>query len=265
MNLKKHIPKLSDRSRPFLKGMAILAGLVALQYSFFSVKSVRDRMKAVNSQVEVQLLTPAEVEKDTSWLRLYKEKDWLETRLQIARTDSISLSVNLQDSSLQIELKGVVLKKTKMLDYKADKFLYKLNPAAYHHMMGKQAKASEVIASIPKEPLIIKKAPKDTLEAEATAETIDSTKIEVVHWMMKLDNQLVIKIEGVDPLSKDGWWASRKFWMVQNLQQTTRDFTKALLFKTPEYDPEIKLLIPEADAKAFYRALPVQPLVCIRL
>jgi len=82
---------------------------------------------------------------------------------------------------------------------------------------------------------------------------------------MKLDNQLAIKIEGGDPLSKDGWWASRKFWMVQNLQQTTRDFTKALLFKTPEYDPEIKLLIPEADAKAFYRALPVQPLVCIRL
>jgi len=105
MNLKKHIPKLSDRSRPFLKGMAILAGLVALQYSFFSVKSVRDRMKAVNSQVEVQLLTPAEVEKDTSWLRLYKEKDWLETRLQIARTDSAVCRLICRQFA-SIELKG---------------------------------------------------------------------------------------------------------------------------------------------------------------
>ncbi len=256
--------KLPPRFRPFLLVVYIVLAVVALQYTFFSVSGVRKRMKMINSQIDVKLLTAADAEKDTAWLRLYKEKDWLETRLQIARTDSISLSVDLLDSTLQIELKGVVLKKSKMLDFKADRFLYQLNPAAYHHLLGKQAKADTVVSSIPKEPLIIKKAPKDTADVQDAA-TIDTAKIEIVHWIINLDNHVVLQIEGVDPASKSDWWAGQKFWMSQNLKQTAQNLEKTILFKAPEYFPEIRIVIPEADAKALYRALPVRPLVCIRL
>ncbi len=251
--------------RIFLWIIFIILAVIALQYSVLSVSAVRHRMRLVNNEIDAQLLTDDKRSKDTAWLRLYKEKDWLETRFQIARTDSISMSVNLSDSTLQIELKGVVLKKTKILDFKADRFLYQLNPGAYHHLLGKQAKASAVVASIPKEPLIVKKAPKDTIEAEASATTIDSTKIEVVHWILKLDNQILLKIEGVDPAAKSDRWKSQKFWMSQNLSRTWNDLKQTMVFKKPDYFPEIRLVIPEADARAFYRALPVEPLVCIRL
>lgn len=256
--------KLPARFRYSLLVVFIILAVIALQYTFFSVSGVRKRMEMINSQIDVKLLTTADAEKDTAWLRLYREKDWLETRLQIARTDSISLSVNLPDSTLQIELKGVVLKKSKMLDFKADHFFYQLNPAAYHHLLGKQAMADTVVSSIPKEPLIIKKAPKDTADVQDAA-AVDTTRIEIVHWIINLDNQVVLKVEGVDPASKSDWWEGQKFWISQNLRQTTHDLGKAILFKTPEYYPEIRIVIPEADAKALYRALPMRPLVCVRL
>lgn len=257
--------KIPTRFRPFLLIIYLVLAVVALQYTFFSVSAVRKRMKTIKSQIDVKLLAAADAEKDTAWLRLYKQKDWLETRLQIARTDSISLSVDLLDSILQIELKGVVLKKSKMIDFKADRFLYQLNPAAYHHLLGKQAKADTVVSSIPKEPLTIKQAPKDTADVQAGAVATDTSKIEVVHWVIKLDNQVVLKIEGVDPDSKSDWWEGQKFWMFQNLKQTGQDLGRTIVFKTPEYFPGIRIVIPEADAKALYRALPVRPLVCIRL
>jgi len=263
--LKEYIPRLTGRTRLVLRVVYTVLAVVALQYTFFSVSAVRKRMNAINREIDVKLLTPSDAKKDTAWLRLYKEKDWLETRLQIARTDSISMSVDLLDSTLQIELKGVVLKKSKMLDFKADRFLYRLNPAAYHHLLGKQAKADRVVSSIPKEPLIIKKAPKDTADVQDGTATVDTTKTEVVHWVLNLDNKVVIKIEGVDPGSGSDWWEGQKFWMFQDLKQTATELGKTVLFKSPEYFPEIRIIIPEADAKALYRALPVSPLVCIRL
>ncbi len=255
--------KLPARFRLILWVIYVVLAVVALQYTVFSVAAVRKRMKTINSQIDVKLLANRDI-RDTVYLRLYKEKDWLETRLQIARTDSISLSVDLLDSTLQIELKGVVLKESKILDFNADRFLYRLTPAAYHHLLGKQAKADTVISSIVKEPLIIKKAPKDTADVEDGTALIDTSKVEAVHWVLKLDSQIVLKIEGVDPNSSD-WWAGQKFWLSQDLKQTVNDLSRTVLFKTPEYLPEVRLVIPEADARAFYRALPIKPLVCIRL
>ena len=259
------MPKLPDRFSPLLIVIYIVLAFVALQYTFFSVAAVRKRMKTINSQIDVKLLTAGDEKMDMAYLRLYKEKDWLETRSQIAKTDSISLSVDLLDSTLQIELKGVVLKKSKILDFKADRFLYRLNPGAYHHLLGKQSKADTVVSSIPKEPLIIKKAPKDTADIAAGTTMVDTLKTEVVHWVLKLDNQIILKIEGVDPDSRSDWWGGQKFWMLQNMKQTGHELSQVIVFKTPEYFPEIRIVVPEADAKAFYRALPVHPLICIRL
>lgn len=259
------MPTLSARFRRLLIVIYTILAVIALQYTFFSVIAVRKRMDAINNEIDVKLLTPADAGKDTAWLRLYKEKDWLEARFQIARTDSISLSVDLSDSTMQIELKGVVLKKTKILDFDVDRFLYRLNAGAYHHLLGKQARADTVISSIPREPLIVKKAPKDTTEVEDGTAVIDTAKLEIVHWVLNLDNQMVLKIEGIDPGVGSDWWAGHRFWMFQNLKQTAKDLSRTILFKTPEYHPEIRLVIPEADARALYRALPVKPLVCIRL
>ena len=263
--MKNNIIKTVNRTRRiFLYVIFILLVVVALQYTLFSVLSVRNRIKSINEQEDVSLLTGHEGKSDSTWLRLYRKKSWLETRGQIAMTDSISLSVNLNDSTWQIELKGVVLSKSKILDFRADRFFYQLSPGAYHHLLGSQAQADTVFSTIPKVPFIIKKAPKDSAEVDDKLTMIDTTNVEAVHWILKLDNNTVLKIEGIHSTSQLGW-AGRQFWMSQRLKETGHNLAQTLLFKVPEYSPEIRLEVTDVDAKAFYRALPVHPLICIRL
>lgn len=238
--------------------------LIAVQYAVLSLVSVRKALKAVYELEDVKLLSGSFGE-DTSYVSLYKEKTWLETRFQIAKTDSISLSVNLKDSVLQLELKGVVLKTSPLIDFKADQFFHQLSPAAYHHFFGVQASGESALSSIPKEPLIVKKAPKDTTEFNAQSHIEkDTLKTEAVHWMLKLDNGIVLKIEGTDELADNEWMAGKKFWWEQDFDQMKTDMRKTLFFKTPDYQPAISMVISEADAKAIYRALPQHPLICIR-
>jgi len=263
--MKNNTTKAFNRTqRISLYVIFVLLFVVAMQYTLFSVLSVRNRIKFINDQEDVRLLTGHEEESDSTWLWLYRKKSWLETRAQIAMTDSISLSVNLSDSTWQIELKGVVLSKSKILDFKADRFFYQLSPGAYHHLLGSQAQADTVFSTIPKAPFIIKKAPKDSAEVDDKLTMIDTTNVEAVHWILKLDNNTVLKIEGIHPASRSGW-AGRQFWVSQRLKETARALAQTLLFKVPEYSPEIRLEVNDADAKAFYRALPVHPLICIRL
>lgn len=239
--------------------------VIALQYAVLSVLAVRQKMEAINEQVDVKLSAVNTQPVDSAWFELYKEKAWLETRVQIARTDSISLSVNLKDSVLQLELKGVVLKSVKIIDFSAEAFFYQLNPGAYHHLFGTQTQGGSNYSTIVKAPITIKKAPKDTSEVRTeVVAIIDSAKVEAVHWMLTLDNGVLFKIEGTDQYLKSDWWVGRKFWFWQDLHKIKQDLRQTVQFKVPEYQPEIRVHISEAEARAIYRALPVHPLICIR-
>ncbi|WP_423130503.1 hypothetical protein [Gaoshiqia sp. Z1-71] len=264
MDIQKYHRKPANLVRNFLKtAIPVVLVFVAGQYTVLSVMAVREKMREINQQVDVQLSAMNNDSVNASLFEWYKEKNWLETRFQIARTDSISLSVNLKDSVVQLELKGVVLKTSKITDFKADQFFYRLNPGAYHHLFGVQAQTTGSLSTIPKEPLTVKKAPKDTTEVETAQADTARAKAEAVHWMMSLDKDVILKIEGTNQDSKVKW-NGQKFWFSQTIAEIRRDMSQTIRFKQPVYQPEIRLVIPEADAKAIYRALPVHPLVCIR-
>lgn len=263
--MHKYSSQSTKSIRSLLAGL-ILAGLTGagLQYAILSAKAVLQKMETINKQVDVKL-SAMNSQPDSAYFSLYREKAWLETRFQIARTDSISLSVNLKDSLLQLELKGVVLKTTKIMDFEADQFFYQLSPGAYHHLFSTQTQAGSDFSTIEKEPITIKKAPKDSTEVAAPANTEpDSLKREAVHWMMTMDNDVLLKIEGINPEQQKGKWAGHWFWFWQDLRKIKQDLNQTIRFKTPEYQPEIRLTISDTDAKAIYRALPKHPLICIR-
>jgi len=264
MNSQKYTRKLSHPVRRFFAvTIPVVLLLIVGQYAVLSIVAVRDNLKMLYDQEDVKLLS-GNIPADSTWFMHYKDKTWLETRYQISRTDSISLSVNLGDSTLQLELKGVVLKRSKILDFRADQIFSHLNEGAYHHFFGVQAVAESALSTIEKEPLIVKNAPKDTIEYAEQEHVIGSAKSEVVHWLLQLDNGIVLKIEGADKLSNDGGWMGRKFWWKQDFMQLKKDIQKTLFFEIPDYKPEIAMVISEADAKAIFRALPTSPLICIR-
>ena len=248
-------------NRFFALILPIIFGLIALQYTFFSVLSVRNEYKKVITSSNDSF---SEINsEDTAWVRLYKEKTWLESRLKVAKSDSISLSVNLKDSVIQLELKGVVLKSTPIVNYKTSGFLNELPPDGYHLYFGKEVLTKSSLSTIEKVPLTVKKAPKDTLDYVSQSEVIDSFPNEEVHWLIKLENGIELRIEGSARDSKAKRWRN-KFWIKRDIYQATTGLRKTLLFKTPAYNPVISLVITKADAKAIYRALPEKPYVNIR-
>jgi len=243
--------------------LACILLLVAGQYAALSVLAVRKHLKSLYELEDVRLLS-GQQDADSAYFNLYKEKIWLETRFQIAKTDSISLSLNLKDSLLQLELKGVVLKAVKIQQFRCDPFFQHLNAGAYYHYFGSQATGESALSTIVKEPLTVKKAPKDTIEFANQKHVADSVKSEAVHWLLKLDNGITVKIEGSDADSRTDWWLGQRFWWRQDLVKLKEDLKQTVAFKVPEYVPEIEMVISESDAKAIYRALPTYPLVCIR-
>lgn len=246
-------------------GVLILIVGITVQYAVLSVMAVRQKAKTFNQEVDASLLPLNDKVMDSVILDLFQKKVFLETRFQMSKTDSISLSVNLKDSVLQLEFKGVVLKSTKITDFEIDQFFYQIKPAAYQHLFGTQSKVVNELSTISKEPIVVKKAPKDTTEVIAPIVIIDSLKTEAVHWMLKLDKEIILKIEGSDQFSRSDWMIGQKFWLWQDVDNFKIKLKQTIRFKTPEYYPEIRLVISESEAKAIYRALPVRPFVSIRL
>lgn len=246
-------------------GILIVTLGIVLQYAVFSVVAIRQKMKTFNQQLDASLLPLNEKVMDSVVLELFREKTFLETRIQISKTDSISLSVNLNDSILQLELKGVVLKSTKITDFEIDQFLCQLTPATYQYLFGTQLQVKNDLSTISKAPIVVKKAPKDSTEVKASSTPIDTIKSEAVHWMLKLDKDIILKIEGSDQFSQLDWWIGQKFWFRQDVNNLKNNLNKTIRLKTPEYYPEIRLVISESEAKAIYRALPKYPFVSIRL
>jgi len=245
-----------------LVGISTLLLFITVQYIVLSVISVRRVYVAANSSetgTQIDLNT-----KDSVWLDLYKERNWLESRLKMAKSDSIYLSMNLQDSTLHLEIKGVVLKTTSIVELSYDRFFDALPAKGYHHYFGQETTGVQTLASIDKVPLTIKKAPKDTAEFAAQSQITDTLVTGEINWLMKLDNGIQLKIKGINE-EQTRLNSSSSFWQKLKLEKLINDLSKTLRFEVPDYSPSIEILVNEADAKAIFRAIPEQPMVCIRL
>ncbi len=246
-------------------GVLIVTAGITVQYAVFSVLAVKQKMKTFNQQVDTSLLPLNDKVMDSVTIDLFKKKVFLGTRFQMSKNDSINLSVNLKDSVLQLELKGVVLKSTKITNFEIDQVFYQLKPATYEHLFGKHSRATSDLSTIIKIPIVVKQAPKDTTEVKIQTAAIDPSKTAAVHWMLKLDKEIVLKIEGSDQFTGGDWWTEKKFWLHQDMENFNYKLSETIRFRTPEYYPEIRLAVSEAEAKAIYRALPNRPFVSIRL
>jgi hypothetical protein len=111
-------------------------------------------------------------------------------------------------------------------------------------------------ATLKKEPLMIKMAPKDTSEFKPDIAP-DTTDYEPVNYIFNMDNGLRILVyqETVDSLKSDRR-AQFYFDLNDRFKTVWRSLKNVAAFKVPEYKPYIRIRLPKSDAKIFYRALP---------
>ena len=161
-----------------------------IYYSLMSMKSPARKLEEIKNEFGAKTAEKSDVEQrilmDSTYLKLLKEKAFLQSRIVMAETDSIYLTINLADSTANIEISGVVVHKAKMSSVKTSKILMKGNDNIILSMLASPFTISSAFATIKKEPVMIKMAPKDTSEYKPDIMP-DTSITEPVNYILEMN------------------------------------------------------------------------------
>jgi hypothetical protein len=201
---------------------------------------------------------------DNVLLGLEKDELFIKSRLRMAASDSIGLTVDLTDSTFKLELKGVVIHRAAIVNFENSKILSLLNREAEIKWIYSPLKIDSSHSTIVKEPIVYKKAPADSVEAAAQS-SIPSDSIETgpVYYNLFLSNGLIVRVEQTDMPSDDE--SFRAFIIKERKYRTKHLIHNLVRFQVPDYDPWIHLYLDKDDATTIFRALPYHAQVTVRI
>lgn len=226
-----------------------------LFFAFFIVIAITSSKKAGDFGNELKNTSemndiPANWE-NSEIRELFKEKRWLEQQLELAKSDSFSMGINLKDSVVQVQLKGTILFQGKILRLKPTGFFTNSERGPYLHYFANIGRVDTSWANIPKKPYKKIKAPEIGQEVDTPAKA-DTVKEERIHWEMNMHKNLTVVINGV-VARNDSCFTDIPAGKDIRAYRIRKGF-KSLL--SGKYQPVLFLWLPDNEAKAIYRALP---------
>ncbi len=183
--------------------------------------------------------------------------------LALPKKDSISLVLNVPDSSLSLFINGLSIYKVQLAEMQIDPLLKRPGEKDYWTQFSKPLQVDSSRATIVKEPIIEKTAPKTQEEFLASVSQPDSLVYEPTHIQLILDNGLELFLSQEENSKKLDRRAKRQFFSSQRTKAISSLLTSVFTFETMEYRPQIYLAAPSAELTSIYRALPEQPKVVI--
>lgn len=210
-------------------------------------------------------LDQAQVVKVKEIIRKENERAFQKSRLALAEKDSIYMILNLPDSLLILEIKGVTVKKTKLINYEMSNRIGLIPHENLLPWVSEPFVLQRDLSTIPKSPIIIKQAPKDTIEAakqSAKPAAPDSTN---VFFTLYFDRNLILEVEQADPLEAG---ATEKVMTYRNIKKSESTNSVLEILRNPQQTDQpvvIKLLVSEVEARAIYRAVPTRSQLILKL
>jgi hypothetical protein len=197
---------------------------------------------------------------------LLMDRSFWRNRLRIAKTDSISLAINLPDSVISIDIKGVSVRSCKIRDYQVSSILkYAREKGALNSWFANSFILQDYWATLPKAPIKVKEAPADTNEAKDMVDATPPIEKQDVRLILQFNKNLIIQIDQTEPFVFTGWF-EKHFRNVQFRLEKGFEFIHTLTkLRWPEPELRIKIDISQSDAKAVFRALPQKAEAVIRL
>ena len=241
--------------------IVILVAVIAfaVYYSIMEMRGPTRKMAEISekygvAKYEKQKL-PENITSDSTFLALFKEEAYLKTRVAMAQTDSVYLTINLKDSVINIEISGVVVHSTPIKEIEASKLITKGDEFVITSLLSAPLTIVSDTSSIAKIPIIMKMAPKDTSEFKPDA-IPDTAFYEPVNYIFETDRGIKIIVYQSEDINQ-GDHKDRFLFDLHNRLINAKSAMKDILaYKVPEYQPFIKIKIPNADAKIIYRAIP---------
>lgn len=247
-----------------LLGIAGIIAFLVIIHAILSLMAPGREMARLNKyylpeiQDEPSLLIP------DSLLYLAEEKSFLNSKILMSEYDSICLFINIPDSVLDISFKGLVLHSTPLRNLKIPAFISGIDPQLIIAMTSGPVRVIQSDASIVHEPIVVKKAPKDTIEAALMVSTPDTVNRDAVSFHYLLENGISIRFIQDSLKDVNESKILRSFTHRHRFNRLWSDLKYTLRFKVPPYNPEIIIRLPEEDAKTIYRAMPKKGQVVLR-
>lgn len=239
--------------------LKVLVGVLSFIYILFLFLSPEKEIKRLTAGSESDSLYL--ISSDEEMFSLVRQKSFLEARLKLSAHDSIGIVIDLGDSTLYLEMKGVRIHAVKASGIKNSRLLLSMNPVEYDMALKQPLKITKQRASIVKEPVTVIDAPRDTIDASENLFMPDTTIRESVNAVFRLERGIVIRLidnrsKGVNSLIMG---AGNRFAMV------ARNVASVARLNVPAYRPEIIIYLPPREIRTIYRALPQNAEVVLRL
>jgi hypothetical protein len=250
--------KSSVRRIAFLILIIVCSSFI-VYYSVMSMlapsRKLAEMKKEFSPEPSKKIKEDSKIFTDSAYLRLFKERAFLQSKIIMAESDSIYLTINMADSSMNLEICGVVVHKARMSSFKASRILTNGNENIIYSMLSTPLTISFDLATIKKEPVMMKMAPKDTSEYKPDIMP-DTSITEPVNYILEMTNGTRIYVYQEEDEKRIDRMTLLKFDLSDRLHQTWEGLKSVAVFKVPDYHPFIKIRLPRSDAKIIYRAIP---------
>ncbi|NLU38701.1 MAG: hypothetical protein GXX78_07405 [Bacteroidales bacterium] len=189
-------------------------------------------------------------------LPLVKEKAHLQAQIEMAESDSIGLVINVKEKKASLMLKGVEIHSSLIKELNIDPVFKGIESPAYRKMFTNPIHNVGEYSSVIKEPIVYKKAPKDTIEAMKMLTLPVAPEPEPAY--VNYDLQYGIKLI----LVQDKWETEAD--LIEE-KKYTDDMKKLRIhnsigllknLREPSYIPVISAVMDGKEVRAIYRALP---------
>lgn len=247
------------RVKYYLLFSIILVAFIGFN-AYLARQAVKIKLAEINQSDSIPnpkgILSSINRDENPEGYELLKEKAFLEAQIELSNSDSITLVIDLRDSLAVLQIKGVTVYASKIIRYSYSSLLNDISVPVYYKIFSKPLTVHQQLSTIAKEPIVIKIAPKDTIEA-AKAEIIpDSIVNESVVLNFMVDEDILVVITNHE---EEGSYFNQKLkWSYQFLKQLVE-------LKKVVYQPTIKMVIPNDDIVVIYRALPWKAKIAIKL
>jgi hypothetical protein len=265
---EREIKPDSSPGRTVLVVILVVFSTFVLYYVIMSLLSPVKEISAINKEFgdkqSGNSVIDERVFSDSLFAKMNREKAWLQSKIIMAETDSISLALNLADSTAKLEINGVSVLKSKIATKKISKVFYKTDEYALSAILASPFIIHTYIGTIEKDPIMIKMAPKDTSEYKPDI-IPDTTNLAPVNYMLEMENGIRLYVYQVSG-KEEGGQINFLWFDIKDRFRNLRDILKSIIgLKVPKYHPFIKIKLPKDEARFIFRAIPQHGQVAVFL
>lgn len=245
----------------------VLTGIILFIYQLASVYSAhrtaaelcREAGELTGEDLSALLNTSEELK------QLKDEELWLGNRITAARSKLFTLEIDLPDSLITVSINGVSLYNVKAVSVKTDRWINNLPAEARTVLSAKPALIARQYSSFEKEPIVIRQAPRDTIEAAAPQAVPDTSIRKPVMLLLSLENNLNIAIMQ-DDHDMRGYRREKKNLLAPvKLKNVLAPVNLIFHSDRVKYQSLITLEVPARNCETLYRAIPDSALVLIKI